>query len=175
MKTYGRMLLVAGVVCALLMPGVLVLAADEKAVWDKESRENLRGLKGVLVSIEPQEPEVEKAGLATETVKTDVELRLRMGGIKVFSKEEWLRSTGYPFVRLSLNVLRVAPGMWVYHTRASLYEKVHPLRRPLLKRFASTWESPGWIGMTGKTSDIRDAVKDQVDIFINEYLAANPK
>jgi hypothetical protein len=42
---------------------------------------------------------------------------------------------------------------------------------------ATTWESTSYIGTVGaeKLSSIRGNVKDQVDQFINAYLAANPK
>lgn len=42
---------------------------------------------------------------------------------------------------------------------------------------AGTYETNGYVGTVGssKLRDLREAVADEVDIFINDYLAENPK
>jgi len=43
--------------------------------------------------------------------------------------------------------------------------------------FATTWET-GWVAVIDKprlVGEVREKLKDRVDEFINDYLAANPK
>jgi len=56
-----------------------------------------------------------------------------------------------------------------------LREQVHLLRKPDHTTYAVTWANPGIIGRSTKLSDVRAAAGEVVDIFINAYLAANPK
>lgn len=52
-------------------------------------KESLKGLKGVNVLVDNLKPDIEKDGLKTSSIQTDVELKLRMAGIKVLTFEEW--------------------------------------------------------------------------------------
>ena len=66
------------------------------ALVDEEQRQVLRGLEGVHVVIKRLKPEIEMDGLYRSTLETDVELTLRMAGIKVLTEEESLQTSGVP-------------------------------------------------------------------------------
>src|SRR5213083_864156 len=56
---------------------------------DEDTRKALAGLKGVLVEVFVTDTEESRRdGLVLEQLQTDVELKLREAGIRVFSREE---------------------------------------------------------------------------------------
>ena len=152
-------------------------ASSHKLLWAGD-KEVLQGLEGVSVWIEPIEQEVEKHGLTRQAIQTDTELQLRQYGIKVLTEEELLSTPTVPILFINVNVMIhekipvVAAALDV-----ELREAVLLLREP--KRFccaARTWKT-GVLVLVGldKIKDLRGDIKDLVNEFINDYLAANPK
>ena len=82
---------------------VLSFCSISTAFADDEA--SFKDLHGVGIVLEPLSPEVETAGLRTTDIQTDVELKLRLAGIPVLSKEEWTSSA-----RLN----------WPFHTAAEI-------------------------------------------------------
>jgi len=149
----------------------IVVIADENEV--------LQGLEGVCVAVSDIEPEVEKYGLTKQNLETDTELQLRQYGIKVLTKKkEWLSTPGIPLLGISVGVVRVEDKpATAAEIRVQLRETVLLLREP--KRIcmvACTWQRGGVVHVgLDRIKDIRGIVKDFVNMFINDYLAANPK
>lgn len=152
-----------------------VLSA-EWVVADK--KEILQGLEEVSVLVEPIKPEIEEYGLKTQALQTDTELQLRQYGIKVLTWGEMPSTSGLPILDIEVVVLicgkvpLAAAGITVRLTEAALL-----LREP--KRLclgAATWQR-SYVFQVGldKIKDLRGNVKDLVNEFINDYLAANPK
>jgi len=71
-------------------------ATDSQFTYITDQKDTLKGLHGVEVVVENPGPEVEKHGLTRQQIQTDVELKLRLAGIKVFSEKERLLSAGMP-------------------------------------------------------------------------------
>ncbi len=71
----------ASLIAFTLAPAIL-------AVDSESTRESLRGIPGVYVLIEHLNPDAESDGLTRTQLRTDVELKLRLAGIKVFTREE---------------------------------------------------------------------------------------
>jgi len=146
------------------------VVADEKEV--------LQGLEGVFVVVEPIKPEVEKYGLTKKDIHTDTELQLRQYGIKVLTEEGWLSMPVRPFLHINVGVVvREETAIASGAISIQLREPVLLLRKP--KRIcmgACTWQriSVVSVGLL-RIKDIREYVKDGVNMFINDYLAANPK
>lgn len=140
-------------------------------------KEVLQGLQGVYVLVESIEPEAEKYGLTKKTLQTDTELQLRQYGIKVLNLEEWQSTPGRPCLCINVNVLIEEEPIAAAAISVDLWEAVLLLREP--KRIcmgARTWHR-GCVSSVGllRIKDIRESVKDRVNEFINDYLAANPK
>jgi len=132
----------------------------------------LRGLEGVQVIVEEIPPEVKREGLTKSQLKTDVELALRMSGIKVLSAEERGQMLSQPILYLNVNVMKTQGSAYVFNVHLSARESGITLRGGMT--WAPTWEW-GYVGITPSLATIRDYVKDMVDRFINAYLTANPK
>jgi len=169
MNSYQRIGLIFGVVFTLVILNSFVLA---QRTLDQERRALLRGLQGCRVVVERLKPEIEQDGLTTKQLQTDTELKFRMAGIKVLSREESAKTMGMPFFSLNANVGPSQTG-YIYNISVSLVERVQLMRNGDIV-WAFTWQK-GYLGITPDLSDIRQKVKDYVDRFINDYLAANPK
>lgn len=159
--------LAALVIAPLLLPGVsYALTLNPKV---------LVGLKGVYVLIEPINPQAERLGLTKDQIKADVELRLLKAGVRVLTEEEQNATPGKPSLYVNINThieknLPIIP----LSIRIDLNEVV--TLDTGLKTVGTIWHT-GSVGVVGKKSirKIREAVNQDIDRFINDYLAANPK
>ena len=150
---------------------ISTVVADDKA--------SFKDLHGVGIVLEPLSPEVETAGLRQTDLQTDVELKLRLAGIPVLSRDEWTRTSGAPILYVNVNVFRsTTPDTWAFNIEADLSQDVKLVRSPaIIVPNATTWRTfvTGFAGHLVAVDYIRDSVKDQVDKFINAYLAMNPE
>jgi hypothetical protein len=154
----------------------LNLASNAFAQDDADTRATLRDFSGVYVVVEPLSPQIEKEGLTTDQVQRDTELALRTAGIKVLSKEEFLRTSGRPYlyVIVNISVLRTQITRYIFYIRLEFNQEVSLVKNPKTIMPAATWSTGGW-GIDFSLGNIRDTVKNQVQKFIGAYLAMNPK
>ncbi len=148
----------------------------EEYVREKK-REILAGLQGVQVIVEDFSPEVEKYVFNKQQYKTDVELRLRQYGVKVFSEEESLQVSGSPFLYINVNPVIVEKvGVSAVNILVKLNEVVSLERNPSVITIATMWQEDKTLLLgLNRLDKLREYVRDLVDMFINDYLAANPK
>lgn len=142
---------------------------------DEETRLTLRGFQGVHVVVEQLSPTIEKDGLSTNQLQKDTESKLQTAGIKVLSKEEFLKTAGKPYLYVSVNisVLRTQITRYIFYIRVEFNQDVSLVRSPMVVP-AATWSVGGW-GIDFSLENIRDVVKDQVDKFVSAYAAVNLK
>jgi len=163
----GSKAVVVALVALLLLPGVsYALTNQQKA---------LVGLKGVEVAVEGMNPQAERLGLTKAQIQTDVELRLRKAGVRVLTDEESLGTPGSPWLYVNVGTfIRSGSALCAYGVEVVLNEMVTLARG--FKTVGGIWHT-GNVGTVGTSNirEIRKDVGDQVDKFINDYLAANPK
>ncbi len=159
------------------------LTALQKAALSVKSvladgKDVLQGLEGVSVLVEYIEPEVEKYGLTRKDLQTDTELLLRQYGIKVLTFEERLSMPEMPLLYINVTAyIREEIPVAAVAILVELHEDVLLLREPTRTCVgACTWQG-GYVVRVGVNGikDLREDVKDLVNEFINDYLAANPK
>jgi hypothetical protein len=164
--------------------GVLWAANDvnnPKNITDSSQRtliygkETLRGLQGVYVLIENMTTDAEKNGLTTQQLQTDVELKLRQNGIKVLSQSELHSTDGNPYLYVMVNY-QIRNDIAIFSISLELHQEILLVRDSTKDCLATTWHK-GATGGAGinNIQFIREHVKDLVDMFINDYLAVNPK
>jgi len=164
----------------VLVVTVLTLALQSPlfAINGKSNRATLRGLSGVGVLIEQLAPEIEREGLIKNQLQIEVELKLKMAGIKVLTKEECLKAPGEPYlyVNVNVNIAKTESDIYPYSIDVLLMQKVSLLRDPKQTTYAVTW-STGGVGSIEKSilSQLRTSVEEMVDLFIKTYLSENPK
>ncbi|MGA9754851.1 MAG: hypothetical protein WBV23_06880 [Desulfobaccales bacterium] len=156
------------VVVLLLLPAVSHALTDEQKA--------LVGLKGVHVLVENLKPEIERLGLIRDQIQTDVEMRLRKAGARVLTEKESQGTPGMPYLYVNVNAV-TKPGstFCAYSIKVQLKKKV--AIESGFKIPGVVWHTTGYAGTCKITNitQIRNLVGDQVDQFINDYLAANPK
>ena len=156
--------------CVLGLVLVIGLEADAVLVGPLAAS-TLDGLSGVMVVVEKFREDALKARLSERTLQTDVELNLRIAGIRVLSREEWEASPRMPFLQV-LVVPFDAGGVFIYATSIALYQTV------LLPGIAESQIGATWSVVAlgrGSNQDIRQAVGNQVDEFMNAWLSVNPR
>jgi hypothetical protein len=164
----------------VLLVTVLTLALQSSvfAINGKSNRATLRGLSGVGVLIEQLAPEIEREGLIKNQLQIEVELKLKMAGIKVLTREECLKTPGEPYlyVNVNVNIAKTESDIYPYSIDVLLMQKVSLLRDPKQTTYAVTW-STGGVGSIEKSilSQLRTSVEEMVDLFIKTYLSENPK
>jgi hypothetical protein len=159
--------------CYSLMFMAPCLADDSES-----SRKTLRGLPGVLVAVNDLDQSTVRKNcpLDAAQLKTDAELRLRKGGISVLSAEQLAKSPGGPV--LSINISCTGNEEQSFSVvLVMVSQEVVLARDPSVHLYVTTWSASGGTGMIGIEAiekSTRDKLADQVDKFLNAYLAANP-
>jgi hypothetical protein len=153
----------------------LNLASNGFAQDDENTRPTLRGFQGVHVVVEQLSPPIEKDGLTKSQLQKDTELKLQAAGIKVLSKEEFIKTVGKPYLYMNINIsiLRTQITRYIFYIRVEFNQDVSLVKSPMVVP-AVTWSTGGW-GIDFSLENIRDLIKDQVDKFVNAYFAANLK
>jgi hypothetical protein len=157
----------------VMLLAALAISSQASARRFAAEAELLSGLDGLRLAVERIKPEIERDGLFGSILLTDMELRLRLAGIKVLSEEEAESRPDAPCLYLYVDAMKCSLG-YVYTLRLSLREPVK-LMRNNLKVSATVMRVMGELGITAHLSEIRDAAGDIVEEFIKAWKAANPK
>jgi hypothetical protein len=135
----------------------------------------LTGILGMNVLVEPLQSEL---ALQAETVRTDVELRLRQMRVRVLTDQEATATGG---ATLYVNVIaNCAAAACAANVRLALFQDAYLARDGSLFAIAHTWERGHLLVCSqcrqqSLTRGIRDGLRDLVDQFVNEYLKWNPR
>ncbi len=162
-------------ILAGLVVGSFVFAS--RALGTEPERTTLVGLQGVTVMVEDVALEAKKYGLTKQILQTDTELRLRRHGIKVFSETETPQPPHVPLLKIDVVVvITEEPGLAAVGIGVELRQMTLLERDPTIARFsAATWQQRAVVlTEPEKLKSVRETVRDFVDEFINDYLAANP-
>ena len=172
MKKMGLVFMIAGISLLFFRDGV-------NGEYEFENKETLRDIKSISVFLGVLNPDVEKAGLSEDTIQKDVELQLRMAGIKVVPV----------YFPMSGSVLLVNPDIIEYAQiskllkskfffvtiRLQIIQGVSLLRNSTMSFSATTWETDYHftVGEEKLEKSVKDSLKNLVDKFLNDYLAVN--
>jgi hypothetical protein len=168
---------------ALLTAATFLLAVpNANAQQPNPDMESLKGLTGVMVVVERVDPDAEREGLTTSAIQMDIEVRLRLAAIPVLTREEGLKLPTAPYLHVMVSTFTRTSGptastIYAYNIVIALRQNVNSIVRPhQMISGAATWDRSelGTVG-AGRLPEIRQTVKDLTDIFINDWLTANPK
>jgi len=140
-------------------------------------KDSLKGLKSVYVIVDNLKSDIEKDGLSTSAIQTDVEQKLHMAGIKVLTEEEWTKEPGGPYLYIGVSSYKRDTGLYAFHIEVELSQDVILYRKQDVLCPAITWACVGLTGTVGakKVNGLREKVKGRVDLFIKDYFEMNPK
>jgi hypothetical protein len=132
---------------------------------DQDARQTLVGITTVAVFIQDLPEAAAKLGLTKDAIQTDVELKLRLAGMRI-------DPTTREYLDVEVNVVDSGRAASI---DVELYQPVTLVREPsILLAGAPTW-STGSLRMNSSAQGIRDSIKDKADAFLNAWLSVNPK
>jgi hypothetical protein len=146
------------------------------------SRETLKGLTGFYVLIEELNPNiakyanVQKNQISTQTLKTQVENRLRAVGIRVHSWDEMMKTPERPMLYVSVNTHEYEKFWYAYNILVEVRQLVSLVSRPGEPISGATWS----VNMTGvmnigQLQTLDDNLGLLLDRFVQAYRAVNKK
>ena len=118
-------------------------------------------------------------GAATRKVKTvsegappaDVELKLRLAGMRVVTDQEDFNLPGMPTLYIQVNLADTQAA----NIEVQLQQNVTLQRNGQSIISIPTWRTSGSLILNPNAQFIRNAVKDHIDRFLNAWLSVNPK
>ena len=164
----------AVLVCSSVFLAVRTIAAERRQ-YQQEMRMRLRDSEGVYLFVDVIAKDKSSQEELKELFETDVKLELQNSEIKIFTKEELETIPGRP--RLSVYVVAYEDPAYkdafLYCFRIAHIEDATPVRN---YNYAEgiCWDCGHYVGR-GKESTIRQSVKTQLNKYISDYLAVNPK
>lgn len=149
--------------------------ATEKRQYQEELRMRIRGSEGVFIFVDVIAQTKAAQEELKEQFETDVDLELGNADIKIFTKEELETIPGRP--RLSVYVVAYQDpaykDVYLYCVRVAHIEDATLVRNYGYAE-GVCWDSGLYVGR-GKESVIRQSIKTQLNKYISDYLAVNPK
>jgi len=137
----------------------------------------LKDVAGVMPTSSIYSPDAQ-CPLTKNELQSHIELRLRRAGIKVFSDTNGTDVNSLSNLMIRVHLQSFGPG-YVVDSAIKLQEPVFLFRDPRKFLIATTWEvlppSSGLLREVPTGKEILEIVNRSVDLFINDYLAANPK
>lgn len=148
--------------------------------------DTLRGIEEFGIMINKIPDEFKRAGLTKEQIRTDIELKLRLAGIKVLptvqiiptnweSEDRTLHVAPHLDVYIFGDKTEYLGGSYLFFVQISFKQMALIERDPNISLLLTSWEVRPVIGIHRDIDEIRQTVKDQVDKFLNAYLSVNPK
>lgn len=154
----------------LLMTCAIGLSSPSVHADDNEStRMSLKDISTFAVFVVGVDDDARALGLTPEIIRTDVELKLRLAGVRVVAPEEDSKVPGHPYL-----YVRIAVSSTNALVDVGLNQDVFLERNGQRAFGVPTWSSSVILG-TATAQRIRDHTKDLVDQFLNAWLAVNPK
>jgi hypothetical protein len=148
----------------------LILYSDGSVSGVRNNPNALRGVEEIDIMVQILDSHLKNSGFSPDQIKTDIESKLRMAGIKV-------SPDALPTLYVDINSYEdpKCPGVVIITVRLDLYQFVY-LPPPKEILWTSTWYTDSFTILgAANVSGVRDLVKDHVDKFINDYLSVNPK
>ncbi len=148
------------------------LAPGQSISVSGSERDSLKGLKAVSVIVGGPSPDAGQDGLTSDSIRADIEWRLRRAGIEVPTT---VREITFPESRLLLTAdTRRDNGLYAIALKVQLQQLLNSLTTGQLV-FGSTWERGGVVTLGARNlGEVRGMLADYVDQFINDFRAANP-
>jgi hypothetical protein len=132
---------------------------------------SLKGISAVSVLVEDLPNGAKVLGLTKEMIQTDIELKLRLAGMRVVTDAEGLKIPGSPTFYVVVNLTDDASAACI---GVELDQSAQLLRDGQFAPSVDTW-SKGIVMSHPTAQTIRDNSKDLVDMFLNAWLSVNPK
>lgn len=135
----------------------------------------LQGLTGLGVVVGELSDDAKKILITSRDIQEIVEQKLRMAGIQVLSREERLRTPGMPYLYLRMSIKVTDDGFVYGSTKIQIEEEACLSRKEMCGTFI-TWNKGSIfsVQMDRARQFLKDAVTEDMDIFLKDYFTVNP-
>jgi len=133
--------------------------------------DGLKGINAVYVIVEDVPEAAKKLGLTTESIQTDVELKLLLAGMSVTTLADGHKLPGRPHVYVRVTLTK---GAEVASIQVDLEQDAVLDRNAEHALSVMTWDTD-YLLANPTAQRILDDVKDGVDQFMSAWLSVNPK
>jgi len=133
--------------------------------------DTLKGINTLGVLVEDLSDGAKVIALTAEAIQTDVELKLRLAGMRVVTDKEAVKLPNVPVLYVRVGLLPRAEAAII---EVQLEQDAVLERNGQLAYSVITWDRAGVVA-SPTAQFIRDRVKDNVDEFLNAWLSVNPK
>jgi hypothetical protein len=155
---------------------LLFVAATVSAAFAMDSeltRKTLKGFPGVYVIVEEMQSNIEKHtkkfGLTKLQLQADTERRLVENGVRVLSKDEWLKTPGKPVLYVGVNTHETERYWYAYDIKVEIQQIVYMEANPKIQALATTW----CINMTGLTNIGKlDIIRSDTGVLVGKFVEA---
>jgi hypothetical protein len=158
--------------CLAIMFLVGITSPVMRAQDAKPQNASLKDITAVYVLVEDLPDGAKVLGLTKDSIQTDVELKLRLAGMRVATRDEYFKLPGSPSLYVNVNVSDSsarAASIDVELDQNALLERTGALAVGV-----TTWSASRVIA-NPSTQFVRESIKDEVDKFMNAWLSVNPK
>jgi predicted transporter len=149
-------------------------------------RENLKGVKAVYVSVDVTDAHIGSTELTQDQLLSDVQSRLQKAGIRVATEQEWVNEDDVGNLTLVVTLLKlpvgltgveISPALVVYNIQLDLQEAARLDRAPGKHIMATIYAVATQTGAVRANAikNLRVTAGNSVDVFVKDYIAANPK
>jgi hypothetical protein len=147
--------------------------AEEARTNDIKS---LQGLTGLAVVMGKFSEDVKKINITSKDIQEIAEMKLKMAGIKVLSREERLSTPGAPYLYLRISIKVTDDGFVYGSTKIQVEEEACLSRKQMCGTFI-TWDKGSLfsVGIDRANQIVKDSINEDMDIFLNDYFTANSK
>ncbi len=156
------------------------LTGSPRTLYNAEpGRASLRGLKNVYVSVQYDAPFEPRYGLAKEDLRSEVELTLKVNGIRALNRREWNSTAGKPFLFVHVVGNTLNPNKreasCFYTVNVELIQQVGLERNPNVRCEGVTWSEATTIVLPyDKLRTIAVQLADLTADFARAVEEANP-
>ena len=138
-------------------------------------RDNLKGLKGVFLVIDPLSADLEKRGVSRDELQRRLVVKLREAGIGILSVKNASTTPGQPILQLKVASVKKTTGhgflIQLWMNEKVIFDRDRNRIVHGITWIQTTIEFDGDLQARG----IYGSADEVLNEFINDYLAANPK
>jgi hypothetical protein len=167
----------------LLIPAVLGIALRSTPAAGQldgpGSRKTLVGLPGFFVAVEDMDTSAARVGVTSAVIQTDVEARLHAAGVRLYTADDFKNILEVPQLYVNINELALhgaQAGLFTYNATTEVRQAIKLSRNPEIVSTSVTWRAPATVGTVGSDNfyiAVRDVVREEVDLLITAFQAAN--
>ena len=129
--------------------------------------DEMRGMKGFRVVVEPLIPELEKDGLCREEVLQELTAKIEKAGVRSLPYELWQKTPGKPSLSVSIQAVKLEKQNYQYTVTLEVTKSEAEGSAPGSEKIKTIWAA--YEMGEGGVSDIRDRINEKMGFFLRAH------